>query len=471
MKKAIHILLAVLLIAGLTASAQIQRGKNQNPEKPKREQPKRKKGSNPSPKNKPPKSSPQKPNTPKSGAAKPKSNGEPDKNKNAEKPIEKPKQEVMAFDVTFTCNVDDAVMYIDGNNYGNPNGRRTLKVGLHEVQIEAEGYEDYIATINVAAGSTSFDFNLNRIMPVVPSLPEVTVLEVTFTCNVYDAEMYIDGSNVGNPNGTHTLKAGLHEVVITSEDYEVYTTIINVGIGSTTFDFKLNRIMPESPPIANVKTINLKNLSFNMIWVEGGTFTMGSSHDEEFNPEDATLSTQVTLSGYYIGECEVTQELWQTVMEHNPSRFSRGTNRPVEQVTWEDCQKFIRKLNQLTGLNFRLPTETEWEYAARGGNQSHGYLYSGSNSLDNAGWYAENSGGTTHTVGMKVPNELGLYDMSGNVWEWCQDSYYNRGESKKTLRGGSYYRQAESCCVFAFNTLYRNGIWNDCGLRLVASSL
>ena len=130
-------------------------------------------------------------------------------------------------------------------------------------------------------------------------------------------------------------------------------------------------------------------------------------------------SHYVTLSSYYIGETEVTAELWQAVMGINPSNFS-GSLRPVECVSWNECQEFVTRLSSLTGENFRLPTEAEWEFAARGGKKSQGYKYSGSNTIGDVAWYSDNSNSETHNVAQKLPNELGLYDMSGNVWEWCR---------------------------------------------------
>ena len=130
----------------------------------------------------------------------------------------------------------------------------------------------------------------------------------------------------------------------------------------------------------------------------------------------------VTLSDYYIGQIEVTQALWKTVMGTNPSTI-KDNNRPVNNVSWEDCQVFIEKLNQKTGYSFRLPTEAEWEYAARGGHKSRGYKYAGSDNIDEVAWYKDNSGGKYQPFALKKPNELGIYDMSGNVFEWCQDWY------------------------------------------------
>ena len=204
-----------------------------------------------------------------------------------------------------------------------------------------------------------------------------------------------------------------------------------------------------------VETFTVKGVEFKMIKVEGGTFSMGATSEQgndAYSVEKPVHS--VTLSDYYIGETEVTQELWQAVMGSNPSWFKGNNQRPVESVSYDDCQKFIEKLNELTGNNFRLPTEAEWEYAARGGKYSKNYVYkySGSDNPDEVAWYRDNNGITTHPVKTKKANELGLYDMSGNVWEWCNDKYGSNyyqnspqtnptGPSKgeyRVVRGGSW---------------------------------
>ena len=172
-----------------------------------------------------------------------------------------------------------------------------------------------------------------------------------------------------------------------------------------------------------------------------------------------------------IGETPVTQELWQAVMCANPSYFEGDMLRPVDSVSWDDCQAFIRKLNQLTGQNFRLPSEAEWEYAARGGNRSKGYKYAGSNSVDAVAWYGGNSGSTTHKVKTKQPNELGIYDMSGSVREWCQDKCcgnYNspRNSGFRVLRGGSWYYDARDVRVSDRSYFTPGGRSINIGLRL-----
>lgn len=184
-------------------------------------------------------------------------------------------------------------------------------------------------------------------------------------------------------------------------------------------------------------TLTVNGIKYNMVWVEGGTFRMGATSEQGSEISDEKPVHSVTLSGYYIGKTEVTQALWQAVMGSNPSYFE-GDDLPVEQVSWDDCQEFIRKLNSLTGQNFRLPTEAEWEFACRGGNNSRGYKYSGSNYIDNVAWYDGNSGDKTHPVATKSPNELGIYDMSGNVWEWCADWYGDYSSGRQTNPKGPY---------------------------------
>ena len=173
-------------------------------------------------------------------------------------------------------------------------------------------------------------------------------------------------------------------------------------------------------------------LEQNMVYVEGGKFLMGSNDGDE----DEQPVHHVTLSSYYIGKYEVTQGEWKAVMGSYPSEaYYKGSDRdshPVEGVSWDDCQTFISKLNTLTGKQFRLPTEAEWEYAARGGSESAGYKYSGSNNIDEVAWYDGYRGKGTHAVGKKKANELGLYDMSGNVREWCQDRYGSYSSDSQT---------------------------------------
>ena len=199
-------------------------------------------------------------------------------------------------------------------------------------------------------------------------------------------------------------------------------------------------------------TLKVNGVEFKMVWVEGGTFSPGCNPDDlnECDPNEKAFDS-MTLSSYYIGETEVTQALWKAVMGGDNPYFIKGDNFPVNGVSWYDAQMFIEELNRLTGHTFRLPTEAEWEYAARGGSKSRGYKYSGSDSIDDVAWYASNSGDKPHAVKGKQANELGLYDMCGNVWEWCWDRYGDyssglqqdpkgsaSGNGNRVLRGGNW---------------------------------
>ena len=239
-------------------------------------------------------------------------------------------------------------------------------------------------------------------------------------------------------------------------------------------------VKPVDKSKADRITVTANGVSFKMIRVQGGTFTMGATAEQGDDAFDSDAydnekpAHKVTLSSYYIGQTEVTQELWTAVMGSNPSWFrGRGSNLPVEWVSWDDCQEFITKLNAATGRHFRLPTEAEWEYAARGGSKSRGYKYSGSNNVDDVAWYWKNSGDSylsggdgdwseekveenncrTHSVATKSPNELGIYDMSGNVNEWCQD-WYGDYNSASALQVNPKGATSGSCRV------YRGGDWN-----------
>ena len=281
---------------------------------------------------------------------------------------------------------------------------------------------------------------------------EATGYDVTFNCNVPSAMLSIDGIPYGTASGTRFLKTGKHNIEVTLDGYVDYSRTFVVNSSSRRVNITLERAF-YTP---NVKTFYVNGVSFEMVEVRGGTLFPYYVADSVYG---------VTLSGYYIGKTEVTQALWKAVMGSNPSYF-KGDNLPVECVSWNDCQEFICKLNSLTGQNFRLPTEVEWEFACRGGNNSRGYRFSGSDNFEEVTWYGGNSGQRTHPVGTKLPNELGIYDMSGNVKEWCNDWFtdYKDG-SIRVFRGSErhfdwYYENRQ--CTNRTPT-YRTPIF---GLRL-----
>ena len=229
------------------------------------------------------------------------------------------------------------------------------------------------------------------------------------------------------------------------------------------------------------QTIKVGNVEFKMLPVAGGAFKMGSPDSDTDAWDNERPMHLVTLSDYYMGETEVTQALWLEVMGKNPSSYRGDLQRPVESVSWNDCQEFITKLNEKTGKTFRLPTEAEWEYAARGGSKSRGYKYAGSNDLDKVGWYEDNSSETTHPVKQKQANELGLYDMTGNVWEWCADRFGDYGSSaqtnptgpstgdKRVFRGGGWFSYARYYRVATRNWDTPSLRFYKLGLRLAMS--
>ena len=263
---------------------------------------------------------------------------------------------------------------------------------------------------------------------------------------------------------------------------------------------QLKRALKPPLPFSSNHTFTVNGVSFTMIYVQDDTFNMGATNEQK---NDAYSSEEeahkVYLTSYMIGQTEVTQSLWNAVMGTNPSKFTGKGTLPVEQVSWEDCQLFIDVLNYTTGENFRLPTEAEWEFAARGGVKSKGYKYSGSNNIADVAWFGwydnhakGNSGGLTHPVASKNPNELGIYDMSGNVWEWCYDEpydpalyvfNYNFFDSSETVinpqvkgmydddeyyicRGGSWNYDASHCRVSCRRFYKIDEKFNSLGLRL-----
>ena len=221
----------------------------------------------------------------------------------------------------------------------------------------------------------------------------------------------------------------------------------------------------------------LDSLAANFVWVTGGKFMMGDYAGEA----DEKPAYEVVVDGFAISKYPVTQRQWTAIMGSSPSEFKGCDQCPIDMVSWDDAQHFIAILNKLTGKNYALPTEAEWEYAAKGGLKSQGLRYSGADNIEAVGWYTGNSGRHPHPVGEKTPNELGLYDMTGNVWEWCRDwynkNYYELRESNnptgpasgaaRVRRGGSWFTQEVSCRTSSRNSVKQDYKDDSGGFRLV----
>ncbi len=311
---------------------------------------------------------------------------------------------------------------------------------------------------------------------------------VRITSNVKGAKVYI-GDKQGTVPYTFEAEKGEYMVTVEAKGYTTENRRIKIAAGQKRSEnFALQAIATEvkptvttpQPPAVSAEQERRRIIDmFDMVYVSGGTFMMGASASDSEAVNNDKPAHRVTLSGYYIGKYEVTQKQWVEIMGSNPSYF-KSDGRPVEQVSWDDVQEFISRLNAKTGKNYRLPTEAEWEYAARGGNSSRGYIYSGSNSIDEVAWYSGNSGDKPHTVGTKLPNELGIYDMAGNVYEWCSDwydsSYYNNSPSSnpkgpssgahRVLRGGSWLDYTWDCRVSRRGSSSPDDRFNSYGFRL-----
>ena len=313
----------------------------------------------------------------------------------------------------------NAEIYVNGEKRGTSSWTGLLRAGNYQVECRQQNHKSSSQTITVTEGE-------DCTVTLTPPTPITGVLSVT--SEPLGAAIMVDGKDYGvTPRNITGMIIGQHAVMLSLDGYNDEQTTVEVKENETT-DISLtlmggaNKITTavRSLPKEN-KTFTVNGVSFEMVFVEGGTFQMGVTSNDP-NRRDEMPVHNVTLSSYHIGQTEVTQALWTAVMGSNPSDM-KGDNLPVEGVSWNECQTFIKKLNKMTGQKFRLPTEAEWEYAARGGNKSKGYHYSGSNTLDDVAWYEYNSGRETHPVATKLPNELDIYDMSGNAVEWCQDWY------------------------------------------------
>jgi len=359
---------------------------------------------------------------------------------------------------------DNAVLIdfgISKNYDSNGNETSSTPVGMSEGFAPLEQYQqmvnEFSPTSDVyALGATLFYLLMGKVPPSAISL--VQGEELQFDNNVSDAvkQAVLSAVVPAVKKRSQQVDQFINLKISDNADLAIRedeTKIISANQKST----EETQIVDTKKPICENPVI--KKLLDDMVSIEGGTFTMG---EKSLFYSNAKPRHQVTISNFKICKYLVTQELWKTVMGNNPSKFNKNNLLPVECVSWDDCQEFIGRLNQMTGMLFRLPTEAEWEYAARGGRLSRNYKYSGSNSWGEVAWCYENSGNTTHAVGSKKPNELGLFDMSGNVFEWCADWFSAYGADRqidpsgpdegvqRVIRGGSYFNE-----IYKYSVSYR----------------
>ena len=392
--------------------------------------------------------------------------------------------------VSITCPTPAVSLYVDKKAVGNSPWSGSLKEGMHLVEVRKSGYRSQQKTIQLAQ-QQKLDVTFGELVAIQGNL--------SVNYKPFGADVYVDGKKLGqSPRVFNGLLVGNHQVEVRKDGYATDRKTIAISEGQTasiTGTLASNAVASSSSNTlgyssglssmasgSNAISIPVKDgISIEMVKVEAGTFMMGATSEMK-DPYDMEKPVhQVTLTNdYYMGKYEVTQALWEAVMGRNPSEY-KGDNLPVEQVSWNDCQEFISKLNSLTGRKFRLPTEAEWEYAARGGKKSRSYQYSGSSNISDVAWYDGNSGSKTHPVGTKQANELGIYDMTGNVWEWCLDWYGSYSSSSQTnptgavsgssrvSRGGSWGLIARFCRLSIRNYITPDCRGDNLGLRLALS--
>ncbi len=351
--------------------------------------------------------------------------------------------------VTCRCDNPEAAIWLDEEYKGK--GSWTGRISgdyTHKLEARLDNHHSRMTSFDVRNGES-------RTVSVGAPVPMMSVLEITSEPAI--TEVRIDGELIGEAPMVKKLIAGSHSVEINADGYApaTYNIVLKEGepylLKATLTPKGYSKLVngwSTTQAARSKQTFSINGYDFNMILVEGGDFMMGATPEQGKKSHASELPVhQVTLSDYYIGEFEVTQGLWKAVMGGSvvPGKFGQGDKLPVNAASWVECQLFITRLNKLTGITFSLPSEAQWEYAARGGNKSMAYKYSGGNKLKDVAWCNGNAKARVQAVGQKVPNELGLYDMTGNASEWCEDywssDYYKASPKVNPVNtSGANYR-------------------------------
>ncbi|MBI5747553.1 MAG: SUMF1/EgtB/PvdO family nonheme iron enzyme [Nitrospinae bacterium] len=346
-----------------------------------------------------------------------------------------------------------------------------VRIGEYQIRLELPDYKPFEQKIEVRYDEF---VTVNAQMSPFPA-------KLLVTSTPEGASVYIDDKEIGKTDYHGEITPGEHNLAVELTGYEREERKINIEPnGSDSVDFRLKKAA--APAIVTGKSYIEPVTGMEFVFVKGGCYQMGDIFGGDAGSDERPMH-EVCIDDFYMGKYEVTQRQWTGIMGNNPSYFKNCDDCPVEQVSWNDVQEYINKLNQKTGKNYRLPTEAEWEYAARSGGKKE--KYSGGNNIDSVGWYNGNSGSKTHPVGQKEANGLGLYDMTGNVWEWCQDCYgenYYKNSPKnnpkgassgqyRVLRGGSWFSLAWFTRATNRAGNFPDGRDYGLGFRVVVSSV
>lgn len=367
--------------------------------------------------------------------------------------------------LTVTTKPEGASLTINGVPIGStPYYNEMIAAGRYEITVSKKDYQIVTRIVEITdKADVKIEIPLDREMGqlYVESKPA-------------GATVYVNDIKKGvTPLFINDVEWGRHHVRIEKNGYVTKEKDVWFD-NNNSFTLDVTMIL-----VCKTKSFKVKGVTFDMLMVEGGSYMMGATKEQEQYAHDNEKPVhEVTVSSFYIGKYVVTENLWDAVMYGKKPKNNVSGEEPKTGITWNDAQSFINKLNKITKSKFRLPTEAEWQYAARGGKAGNGFVYSGSDNLSDVGWYDQNAS-NKHRVATADPNELGIYDMSGNVIEFCSDYYgsYSAEKqvnpkgpatgNKRVVVGGSYSSGSKLCRVSSRIAMAPDKRYGDCGFRLV----